>query len=121
MFVVVELTSGSVSLAERDDLQRFAVRVLLPAAPEDRGDQGVLGAIAAALSVHDAGTVDPDGNVFIPVAVVRRLAEQAAVAEGEVLGDDWESRLSTMVEQASAHGWLSEDGAIRAHIEWDQP
>jgi hypothetical protein len=113
--VVVDLSSGSVSLGERADMQHFSVLVL-PAGPEDVADPGALGAVAAALSVHDAGTVDPDGNAFIPVGAVRRLARVDG-EQGE-LDDDWESGFTGMVEQASTQGWVTDEGAIRAHIEW---
>ncbi len=114
--VVVDLSSGSVSLGKRDEMERFSLLVL-PAGPEDRADPGALGAVAAALSVHDAGTLDPDGNAFIPVAAVRRLAHAAARDQG-ALDDDWESRFIAMVERAAAQGWVTDEGAIRAHIEW---
>ncbi len=119
MHVMVDLSSGSVSLGDRDDTQRFSVLVL-PAGPEDSADPGALGAVAAALSVHDAGTIDPDGNAFIPVAAVRRLAQATARQEGE-LGEDWEARFAGMIEAASAEGWVTDEGAIRAHIEWSGP
>jgi hypothetical protein len=120
MHVVVDLSSGSVSLDDRDDMERFSVLVL-PAGPEDSGDTGALGAVAAALSVHDAGTVDPDGHAFIRVAAVRRLAHATAGERGEPLADDWEARFTGLVEKASTEGWLTDEGVIRAHIEWNRP
>ena len=119
MQVVVDLSSGSVSLGERDDTQRFSVLVY-PAGPEDRADPGALGAVAAALSVHDAGTIDRDGNTFIPVGAVRRLAQATARHHGE-LDDEWETRFAAMIEQASTEGWVTDEGALRAHIEWSGP
>jgi hypothetical protein len=118
--VVVDLSSGSVSLGGPDDLERFSV-LALPASPGDRDDTAALGAVAAALSVHDAGIVDPDGNAFIPIEAVRRLAQVAAADQGSSLGDDWESRFTAMVERAAGRGWTTDEGTIRAHIEWDRP
>jgi hypothetical protein len=115
--VVVDLASGSVSLGDPDDMARFAVLVR-PAAPDDSADPAALGAVAAALSVHDVGTVDPDGDAFIAPGAVRRLA-RAAVRGHRPLGADWDERFDAMVEQAAQHGWVADDGAIRAHIEWE--
>jgi hypothetical protein len=118
--VVVDLSSGSVSLSEPDDTDRFSLLVL-PASPQDPGDTSALGAVAAALSVHDAGIVDPEGNAFIPTEVVRRLAEEGAAAGGGLLGSDWEPRFTAMVEQATSRGWVTDEGSIQAHIEWERP
>lgn len=120
MQVVVDLSSGSVSLTEPDDTERFSL-LALPASPQDPGDTSALGAVAAALSVHDAGIIDPEGNAFIPIEVVRRLAGEGAAAGGSPLGPDWEPRFAAMVEQATARGWVTDEGSIQAHIEWDRP
>jgi hypothetical protein len=117
--MVVDLSSGSVSLGDPDDTDRFSV-LALPAGPEDPGDTAALGAVAAALSVHDAGTIDPDGNAFIPIEAVRRLAHTVAGDPGGLLGADWEARFDAMVELASTHGWITDEGTIRSHIEWDR-
>ncbi len=118
MQVVVDLSSGSVSLRDPDDTERFSV-LALPASPQDPSDLSALGAVAAALSVHDAGIVDPEGHAFIPIDVVRRLAAEGAAAAP--LGADWESRFAAMVEQAKERGWVTDEGTIQAHIEWDRP
>jgi hypothetical protein len=117
MELVADLSTGGVVLRNRDDLERFSVQALLAPDDEPRGD-GDLGALAAALSVHDAGTVDPTGHVSIPVAVVRRMAGDEAVSEGGSVGPEWESAFAAMLEQAAGQGWITEDGSIRAHIEW---
>jgi hypothetical protein len=119
MRLVIDLSSGSVSLGEPDDMERFSV-LALPAGPEDPGDVAALGAVAAALSVHDAGTVDPEGNAFIPIGAVRRLARMVGDDQGSPISADWEARFTAMVEQESAGGWITDEGTIRAHIEWDR-
>ena len=117
MQLVVDLASGSVTLGGRDDMERFSV-LALPSGPGDERLPGALGAVAAALSVHDAGTVDPEGTCSIPPDVIRRLARHAANEEGEPLPEDWDARFTGMVERAAEQGWISEDGSIRAHIDW---
>lgn len=116
MRLVVDLSTGSVSLDDPAETEHFLVLVL-PAEPGDRNDAAALGAVAAALSVHDAGTVDPEGNAFIPVDVVRRLAA-AGAEDRRTLGADWQSRFAAMLAQASEHGWVTDEGSIQAHIEW---
>lgn len=120
MRVVVDLSSGSVSMEDPSDLERFSVLVL-PAVPGDPTDAAALGAVAAALSVHDAGIIDPEGNAFIPVDSVRRMAEEAARASGGRLEAEWEPRFIAMIEEASERGWVTDEGALRAHIEWGRP
>jgi hypothetical protein len=117
MEVVVDLSTGTVALRSRDDLKGFAV-LAIPEGPGDGRDKGALGALAAALSLRDAGTVAPDGDVFIAPAAVRELAEEAAVSEGKTLEPEWESGFTAMLDYAATKGWIGSDGAIQAHIEW---
>ncbi len=119
MQLIIDLSSGSVRLGEQEDMGRFSVLVL-PSGPEDLLDSGALGAVAAALSVHDAGTVDPEGHAFVPPDAVRRLARLASGEEGDELGPEWESRFAAMLDRGSAQGWIADDGSIRAHIEWER-
>jgi hypothetical protein len=114
--IVVDLVSGSVSLDEPDDMARFSVLVR-PATPDDSADPGALGAVTAAFNARNVGTVDPGGDAFIAPHTVRRLARAAS---GDAPpGADWDERFDAMVEQAAQHGWIADDGAIRAHIEWE--
>jgi len=50
---------------------------------------------------------------------VRRLAVDAAREKGSSLDPDWESEFSGMIRYAATKGWTSEDGALRAHVEWE--
>ncbi|MGO8871874.1 MAG: hypothetical protein ACLQPH_10845 [Acidimicrobiales bacterium] len=117
MELVVDLSTAAVSLRHYEDLGRFSVQVVRQE-PDDDGGNGALGALAAALSLHDAGTVAPDGDVLVPQGAVRRLAETAATDAGGSLDDAWESGLGAMVAYAGTKGWLADDGSIRAHVEW---
>jgi hypothetical protein len=117
MELVVDLSTASVVLMHRDDVERFSVRAL-STKPGDGDENGALGALAAALSVHGAGTVDPGGHVFVPAETVKRLAAEAATAEGQSLDPEWESNFVTMLAAAGTQGWIADDGALRAHVEW---
>jgi hypothetical protein len=114
MEVVVDLSTKDVALRDGRDLKRLAVRVL--SVPDD-GDRG-LGALIDLLEVSEVGSLDTDGDVLIPPAALRRLAADAAGAEGSDLDADWDAAFSAMLEGAAARGWLAEDGAVRAHLEW---
>jgi hypothetical protein len=116
MVLTVDLTSGGVSLHDHDDFSRCSVR----AAPVYPGEAGALGAVAAALSLHDAGRVGPEGDVLIPVASLRRLAGESAARGQMELGPDWDAGFDAMVAYAATKGWIAEDGAIRSHIEWGE-
>jgi len=105
MDVVVDLTSAppGVSLAEPDDLGSFKVLALSPE-PDP-------GALAGALD--GVGTIAEDGDVFIAVDAVRRLAGARA--------DDpaWSEGFGKMLAYAGSKGWMDPSGtAIQAHVEW---
>lgn len=119
MDVVVDLVDGAVRLEGWGAFGSFAVRAL-PAPDSDADDPGALGALAAALSLHDVGLVEPGGDVLAPPPAVRRLAEEAATAEGLVLDAEWEEGFEAMVEYARGMGWVSDDGALRAHVVWER-
>jgi hypothetical protein len=117
MELVVDLSTGGVELRHRDEMGKFSVQAQLHD-DDDGEERGALGALAAALSVHDAGTVDPEGFVFVPAQVVRRLAGDAATQDHENLGSEWDDAFAAMLEAADTRGWIADDGSIKAHIEW---
>ena len=117
MELVVDLSSGTVDLRDGDEMGRFSVRALRKEAA-DGGENRALGALAAALSVHEAGTVEPGGDVVIPPASVRRLAGEAASEGGRSLDEKWDTGFAAMLEYAATAGWITDDGSIRVHVEW---
>jgi hypothetical protein len=119
MEVVVDLSSGRVLLEHRDELGLFSVHARRGHPDNGEADEA-LGALAAALSLHDAGTVDPAGDALVPPAAVRRLATEAALEEGRPLDPGWEARFGGMLEYAAGKGWIADDGAVRAHVEWGE-
>ena len=104
MIIVITATAGgepAVSLAEADDCQAFH----LEARAVDAAD------VATALARAGAGSVAGD-DAFIEPTAVRSMAAGAAV------GPDWEDRFQGMLAYAEKKGWLDENGAVQAHIEW---
>ena len=85
MELVVDLSSGAVALRDGDDMGRFSLQALRREAA-DGGENGALGALAAALSVHDAGTVEPDGDAVIPPAAVQAVGRRSRGRRGR---DRW--------------------------------
>ncbi len=123
MELVVDLADATVSVWLPDEFERLSVRVLpgAPAggggpgggaAPEGDAGGGALGALAAALSVHDLGTVDPGGEAHLEPASLRSLAG------GDGPDDAWVAGFDAMVAGAVEHGWVDEDGCLRAHVDW---
>ena len=53
-----------------------------------------------------------DGNVFIAVDALKRLASEHAT------DPEWIASLDAMVAYATERGWVDEAGAIQAHCEW---
>jgi hypothetical protein len=105
MDVVADLTATppGVTLAEPDDLGSF--KVLARGAQDDRA--------ALERALEGVGTVAEDGNAFILVEAVRRLAGERA--------DDpaWSEGFEKMLAYAGSKGWIDPSGtAIQAHVEW---
>lgn len=51
-------------------------------------------------------------HAYVGVDALRNLA-------GAVASDpDWSANLGKMLTYAESKGWVREDGAIRAHVEW---
>jgi hypothetical protein len=117
MELVVDLSTAAVGLRDGEEMERFAVRALT-GHPGDGRENGALGALAAALSVHEAGLVEPGGDVLVPITAVRRLAREAAAEQSRTLGPDWESGFSAMLGLADGKGWIDNGDSIRAHVEW---
>ena len=57
-------------------------------------------------------------EALIPRQVLHDLAEVAATAEGTSLDDEWDVAFAGMLERAASEGWVDDEGAIRAHVEW---
>jgi len=114
----VDLSRQQIELRERGDLKRFMVRALPE--PDSAGEAAGPDRLDRALRDHEAGTVDVTGDALIRPEAIRRLARQAAVAEGSPLDPDWESEFSSMLGHAASKGWISGDGSVQAHIEWEE-
>ena len=116
MEVLVDLAGGRVWLEGWEDFGSLSVsaRTERPGEVDDRA----LARLAAALEAAGAGWVDADGDARIPSDSLRALAAQAADDEGTELGDGWESEFTGMLDFAGSSGWIDDDGAVRAHVEW---
>jgi hypothetical protein len=117
MELVVDLTTGGVMLREHQDLQRLSVQAV-PGQLVDGAGQRALGALATAMSVHDVGTVAPDGDVLVRADVLHHLATEAARRDEISLDPAWEAGFTGMVEFATTKGWTDGVGSLRAHVEW---
>jgi hypothetical protein len=118
MEVVVDLGTAEVVLHQPDDTGRFAVRAVAVADEATGPAGGAIDALAAALRDQGIGRLDADGTAFIPPDRVRALAERAASDAGHPLPAEWEANFASMLEFAASKGWVADDGAIAAHIEW---
>jgi hypothetical protein len=119
MQLVIDLSTGVLGLREPDEMKHFSVLVVGRA--EDRQGPpatGEVDALAEALGARGIQMVDPGGDVLVPAAVVRTLAQETAVSDGQTVRGEWEAGFSSMVEYASAAGWTGSDGSLRAHVEW---
>ena len=46
------------------------------------------------------------------------LTSGAAEDEGRELDTGWEADFTGMLDHAGSSGWIDDDGAVRAHVEW---
>jgi hypothetical protein len=114
--VLVDLAGGRVWLEGWEDFGSLVVsaRAERPGEVDDRA----LARLAAALEGAGSGWMDTDGDARIPPDSLRALAALAADDEGLELGDGWESDFTGMLDHAGSSGWIDDDGAVRAHVEW---
>jgi hypothetical protein len=104
MIIVVAPAEGGepgVSLEDADNCNAFHL--------DARGVDAA--GVAAALARAGAGRVVGD-DAFIERAAVASMAAGAGVAA------DWDQRYEGMLAYAETKGWLADDGAVQAHIEW---
>jgi hypothetical protein len=92
-----------VALEEADAFDSFSVVGVKPPSPDLR----------VALNQVGVTLVGDDANAFVTRPLVERLAVEAGV------DDAWHAGFTAMVDYAESKGWLSPDGAIRAHTVWD--
>lgn len=65
-----------------------------------------------ATALEGVGRLDDDGNAFLAIDAVRRLAGERAQ------DPEWRDSFAAMVEYARSKGWVDEAGeAIQAHCE----
>jgi hypothetical protein len=116
MEILVDLVDGRVWLEEWEDFGGLVVsaRAARPGEVDQREQDG----LAAALEASGAGWMDGDGDARITAGGLRSLAERAADDDGRELGDGWEDDITAMLEHAGQSGWIDDDGAVRAHVEW---
>jgi len=116
MEVLVDLAGGRVWLEGWQDFGALAVsaRAERPGEVRERDHQR----LAETLEESGAGWIDPDGDARIPPDSLRALAARAAEDEADRLGDGWDEEFADMLDLAGSSGWIDDDGAVRAHVEW---
>ncbi|MGD0880266.1 MAG: hypothetical protein ABSB09_01675 [Acidimicrobiales bacterium] len=116
MEIMVDLAEGRVWLEGWDDFGSLSVsaRTGRPGGV----DQRALDALADALAADGSGRIEDDDDVRVPPDALRALALRAAEEDGHAPGPEWEDEFAAMLESAADSGWIDDDGAVRAHVEW---
>ena len=91
-----------------------SARAERPGDADERAQQG----LAVVLESTGSGWIDADGDARIPPDVLVALAGRAADDDGRELGPGWEADFTGMLDFAGSGGWIDDDGAVRAHVEW---
>jgi len=114
--VVVDLRLDRVGVEGWETLTSLAVRVDggPPGGPDSRAEDGLTSTLAAA-GIGRAGTA---GDALVPPGVLRGLAVDAAAAQGRGPDGEWDAGFAAMIGHARDAGWIDDDGAVRAHVEW---
>ncbi len=115
MHLLVDLATGSVAVDEWQTLTSLAVLVADADGASASGSEerltSVLAGVGAARSVQD-------GDALLPPTLLTDLAADAARADGQPLDVAWGEQFAGMLAYAGTKGWIEDDGAIRAHVEW---
>jgi hypothetical protein len=114
--VTVDLPSGLVGLDGWSLLTSLVV--LVDGGRGVRHDDVSEWRLAAVLGDAGVTGVPGTGEALIPRRVLHELAEGAALAEGDTLDDEWDVAFAGMLDDAASRGWVDDEGAIRAHVEW---
>jgi hypothetical protein len=104
MVIDVDLHAApaTVRLVEPDDFGAFMIIARSPEMHRERLEP----------AVERLGRMTADGHVVVDVTAVKALAGELATQSG------WLASLDGMLAYAGAHGWLDDNGAIRAHVKW---
>ncbi|MGA2837246.1 MAG: hypothetical protein ABSF84_11680 [Acidimicrobiales bacterium] len=113
---MVDLAEGRVWLEGWDDFGSLVVSARA-GRPGDV-DQRAVDALAEALAAEGSGRIEGDDDVRVPPDALRALALRAAGEDGLDPGPEWEEAFTAMLEWAASSGWIDDDGAVRAHVEW---
>jgi hypothetical protein len=98
--MIIVVTATGVRLDALDDFGDFHVEV------EDRTVD-----VNEALGTAGFGRIDAgSGDALIPIAAVRQAADGHTPP-------DWDAQFDKMIAYARSKGWITDDLAIRAHIE----
>jgi hypothetical protein len=107
MEIVCDLDTATVLLVDPEDLARFSVRV---SAPPDAGP-GDGSRLADLLTDVGAARLSDSGDVMVSPDWLR-LSVNGSVSP------DWEAGFAAMCRYAASRGWIADDGAIQAHVDW---
>jgi hypothetical protein len=104
--VIVEVVGGAeerpeVRVVDVDDLSRL--HLALGEVTDEEADE--------VLQQAGLGRLEDAENGLIDAAALRAAAGVSAS------GDDWAERFDAMVETARENGWVTDDGALRVHVE----
>ena len=119
MDVVVDLGSRLVALEGWETVTTLAVLVDGgPIGGPDESDPTDEIALAAVLAEAGIGRDGTTGAAMLPPGVLKALASDAAAADGFELDAGWDDGFAAMLAYADSEGWIDDDGAVRAHVEW---
>ncbi len=114
--MVVDLPSGRVGLTGWSMLHSLVVCV--DGGRGVRRDEVSEWRLTTVLAGAGVSRASGTGEALVPGRVLHDLAEVAASTEGTRLDDEWDRAFAAMLDVAASEGWVDDEGAIRAHVEW---
>jgi hypothetical protein len=113
--LLVDLATGVVVVEEWEVLASLVVLVVPVDGASESGSQDRLTSVLARIGASRSA---PDGDALLPPRLLADLAAEAARTDGRALDAAWGEGFAGMLDYAGRAGWIEDDGAIRAHVEW---
>jgi hypothetical protein len=113
--VVVDLATATVAPDGWNTVTSLAVQVDGGTGSPDEAAEARLATMLAGAGVSRSAA---HRDVCVAPSVLRDLAARAATVAGHTLDAAWDEGFAGMVADAGTKGWIDDDGAIRAHVEW---
>ena len=93
----------------------FPVRIIRPDPTRPGSPHAMMNTSVAAFPDECVIAINSEGLRFLTLE--RAPLDNGSFSYGELDGG-WEADFADMLDRAGSSGWIDDDGAVRAHVEW---